>query len=95
EINKFLKKRWGNIKPVLPIASGGLHPGLIPKLYKIIGPDMIMNFGGGLHGHPEGSYQGAIAVNEAITATMNNKTLEKYANSHKALALALKKWGRK
>ncbi len=94
-LNKFLKKPWGKIKPVMPIASGGLHPGLIPDLYKIIGPDMIMNFGGGLHGHPQGTYHGALAINQSITAAMKQQSLENFAKNNIELSLALKKWGRK
>jgi len=93
ELNKFLKKKWSDIKPVMPIASGGLHPGLIPSLYKIIGPDMIMNFGGGLHGHPKGTLAGARAVIEATNATIERKSLVNYGKTHKNLSQALEEWG--
>ena len=32
EINKFLLGDWFGLKPVLPVASGGLYPGLIHDL---------------------------------------------------------------
>jgi len=64
-INQVLSAPLGNLKPVLPIASGGLHPGLLPQLVKILGKDLIINFGGGLHGHPRGVVAGARACAQA------------------------------
>lgn len=72
-INKVLRENWGKIKPVLPIASGGLHPGLTKKLVNILGPDLIINYGGGIHGHPEGSCAGAKACFEAIQLANHHK----------------------
>jgi len=92
EINNFLKKQFGKLKPVLPIASGGLHPGLVPKLIKILGKDLIINFGGGIHGHPEGSEKGARACLEAVEAIMKNISLISYAKTHSALRKALGQW---
>jgi len=92
-INKFLKSDWYGLKPVLPIASGGLHPALVPELVKIIGKDVIINFGGGIHGHPDGTMAGAWAARQAINAAMQNVSLDKYAESHKELKKALEKWG--
>lgn len=88
-----LEQRWFDIKPVLPISSGGLHPGLIPRLMKIMGRDFGMQFGGGIHGHPLGTRAGAIAVRQAIAATMKGIPLKRYAAKHEELAIALKKWG--
>jgi len=91
-INKVLRENWGKIKPVLPIASGGLHPGLTKKLVNILGNDLIINYGGGIHGHPEGSCAGAKACFEAIQLATNhkiskNKLIEYYQ--------ALKHWKNK
>jgi ribulose-bisphosphate carboxylase large chain len=84
-INKFLKEGWSNLKPVLPIASGGLHPGIVPKLIEYLGNDLIINFGGGLHGHPAGSAAGARACFQAVQSVMSKVPLKKYAQSHKEL----------
>lgn len=92
EINKFLRSNWYKIKPVLPIASGGLHPGLIPKLYKIFGKDIIFNFGGGVHGHPQGSFAGAKAVIHAMEATLKKTSLKSFAKNHMELAEAIDYW---
>ncbi|NIP40412.1 MAG: ribulose-bisphosphate carboxylase large subunit, partial [Candidatus Aenigmarchaeota archaeon] len=49
------------MKPVFAVASGGLHPGSIPKLLEKMGTNIIIQAGGGIHGHPGGSEAGAIA----------------------------------
>jgi ribulose-bisphosphate carboxylase large chain len=71
-INKILRENWGKIKPVLPIASGGLYPELTKKLISILGNDLIINYGGGLHGHPNGSKSGARACYQAIQIVLEN-----------------------
>ncbi len=93
-INNLLRDDWywSDLKPVLPIASGGLHPGLVPQLIKILGKDLIINFGGGIHGHPEGTLAGAKAARQAIEATMRGIPLEIYAQTHAELKAALKHW---
>lgn len=92
EINNFLRGKFGKLKPTMPVASGGLHPGLIEKLVKILGKDLIINFGGGIHGHPKGSAQGARAGYQSVIAASEGIKASKYARTHKELKLALKKW---
>jgi len=92
-INNFLRSKWYNIKPVMPIASGGLHPMLIPELVKILGKDLIINFGGGLWGHPLGPEAGAKAIKQATDATMQKIQLKTYAKNHEELRVAIKQWG--
>ncbi len=91
-INSFLKSAWGNIKPVMPIASGGLHPRLVPKLCDIIGQDVIINFGGGIHGHSDGTQAGARAVRQAVEAVASHQRLTDYAKTHFDLQKALRNW---
>lgn len=92
EVNKVITEKWGHLKPVLPIASGGLHPALVPKLVEKLGPDIIINFGGGLHGHPDGSEAGARACFQAVEAVMRGGKLKKWARTHDELWTALKRW---
>lgn len=91
-INKFLLSDWHGLKPVLPIASGGLHPALVPELVKILGKDVIINFGGGIHGHPDGTLAGAKAARAAVEAIMKKIPLRKYAENHEDLRMAIAKW---
>ncbi len=89
----LLEQDWYNVKPILAVASGGIHPGSIPKLVKRMGNNIVMQFGGGCHGHPMGTKAGAMAIRQAVDATMHNIPLEKYAHAHHELKRALDKWG--
>lgn len=80
------------LKPMIPVASGGLHPALIPNIAKIFGNDVVIQFGGGIHAHPNGTVAGAKAVRQAVDAMMKKINLKDYAKSHRELELALKKW---
>lgn len=91
-INEFLLSPWHGLKPVLPIASGGLHPGMVPELVKILGNDIIINFGGGIHGHPSGTYAGACAARQAVEAATSGISIKDYAKKNKELEMALEKW---
>jgi ribulose-bisphosphate carboxylase large chain len=82
----------GDIKPVLPVASGGLHPGMVPKLVEYFGYDTVIQAGGGIHGHPDGTVLGAKALRQAVDAAVAGIPLEEYAKSHIELSRALMKW---
>lgn len=79
-------------KPTMPVASGGLHPGLVPALIDIFGKDVIIQAGGGIHGHPKGTKVGAMAMRQAVDAILAGQSLKDYADSHPELAEALKRW---
>jgi len=91
-INNFLRSEWYGLKTVLPTASGGLSPLLIPDLINILGNDILMTFGGGIHGHPDGSAAGARAIMQATEATLAGKSLEETTLTHPELKRALEKW---
>jgi ribulose-bisphosphate carboxylase large chain len=82
----------GEINPVLPVASGGLHPRLVPALLETFGNDVVLQAGGGIHGNPLGTVSGARAMRQAVDATLEGKTLEEYAKTHKELQAALDTW---
>jgi ribulose-bisphosphate carboxylase large chain len=86
------EQRWYGIKPVLAVASGGLHPGHVPSVVDILGKDIVIQAGGGVHGHPDGTRAGARAMRQALEAKMKNITLEEYAKDHKELRRALEKF---
>ena len=86
------KMPMGGLKPVLPVASGGLHPRLVPALMKTFGKDFVIQAGGGIHGHTDGTFAGATAMRQAVDAVMEGKTLEDYAETHKELKTALELW---
>jgi len=83
------------VKPLMPVSSGGLHPGLLPDIVRMFGKDVVVQLGGGIHGHPRGSHAGAIATRQSLYAAQHNISLYEYAKTHRELAEALKKWGTK
>jgi len=86
------KASLGNLKPVLPVASGGLYPTLVPALLETFGNEVVIQAGGGIHGHPDGTVAGAKAMRQAVDAALEGVTLEEYAKSHKELKIALEHW---
>lgn len=89
----YLSQDWGKIKPVMPVSSGGLHPGLVPDVMNILGNDCTILVSGGIHGHPDGTRAGAAAAMQAIEASMEGIDIKEYARNHKELKTALDKWG--
>jgi len=86
------KAQLDGLKPVLPVASGGLHPRLVPALLETFGNDVVIQAGGGIHGHPDGTIAGAKAMRQAVDATLKGLSLEEYAKTHKELKTALELW---
>ena len=90
---EYLAQKWYNIKPVFGVASGGVYPGIVPQIMKFMGKDVVIQAGGGVHGHPKGSVTGARAMRQAVDATIKKKSLKGYAKNHPELKEALDKWG--
>ena len=87
-----LKMEMGELKPVLPVASGGLHPRLVPALIEFFGDDFVIQAGGGIHGHTEGTVAGAKAMRQAVDATRKEISLDEYSKKHEELREALRIW---
>jgi len=87
-----IKKDMYGLKDVFPVASGGLYPGLVPDLMKYFGKDFIIQAGGGIHGHTNGTVSGATAMRQAVDATLQSVSLKDYAKTHKELQSALDLW---
>jgi len=87
-----LEQNWHNLKPVLAVASGGVSPLDVPKIVQTMGKDIVIQAGGGIHWHPKGSRYGAMAMRQAIEATMKKIPLKKYSKTHKELKEALVKF---
>jgi ribulose-bisphosphate carboxylase large chain len=94
QTKKFLEQKWYNIKPVLGVASGGVYPGMVDKLINAMGNNIVIQAGGGIHGHPDGTIAGAKAMRQAIDAVMKNKPLKEYSKTHEELRRALENWGK-
>jgi len=87
-----LKTGMYGVKEVLPVASGGLYPSLVPALMGFFGKDFVIQAGGGIHGHTDGTVAGAKAMRQAVDASLKGMSLEEYAKSHKELQVALNLW---
>jgi ribulose-bisphosphate carboxylase large chain len=92
ETMKRLAQSWWNIKSVLAVSSGGLHPSSVPYLIKHLGKDLAIQAGGGIHGHSFGTEAGARAMRQAVDATLKKISLKEYAKTHVELEEALKLW---
>lgn len=78
-----------------PVPSAGIHPGLVPLILKDFGTDVVVNAGGGIHGHPMGTAAGGQAFRQAITATLNGVPLRDAATQagNEPLQAAIDAWG--
>ena len=92
-INEWLTGDLYGMNDVLPVASGGLHPGTIEPLLDRIGTDVMVQAGGGVHGHPDGTTAGARAFRQAVDAYQAGVDPEEHATDHPELAAALDQWG--
>jgi len=96
QIYDFLRSEWHGHKTTFPVASGGMHPGVIHQVWDAVGDaDFCTAAGGGVHGNPLGSEAGARAVRQAIEAYQKGVSVEEYAKKHDELAAAIKRWGTK
>lgn len=68
ESGLFFDQDWASTKKVMPVASGGIHAGQMHQLIQYLGEDVILQFGGGTIGHPQGIQAGAIANRVALEA---------------------------
>ncbi|HET6497377.1 MAG TPA: form I ribulose bisphosphate carboxylase large subunit [Thermoleophilia bacterium] len=64
----FFEQDWAGLRKVMPVASGGIHAGQMHQLLDLFGDDVILQFGGGTIGHPEGVAAGATANRVALEA---------------------------
>lgn len=88
----ILDQDWMELNTVFPVCSGGLHAGHIPEIVSILSKDIILQAGGGVHGHPDGTIAGAKSMRQAADAAMQGKTLGEYSKTHPELARALQKF---
>ncbi|WP_308634467.1 2,3-diketo-5-methylthiopentyl-1-phosphate enolase [Paenibacillus silvisoli] len=85
------------VKPSFPVPSAGIHPGLVPLILRDFGTDVVVNAGGGIHGHPMGTAAGGHAFRSAIEAARAGISLPEAAAKpgNEALQAAIDSWGYK
>jgi len=64
----FFAQEWASLRKCVPVASGGIHAGQMHYLLHYLGDDVILQFGGGTIGHPDGIQAGATANRVALEA---------------------------
>jgi ribulose-bisphosphate carboxylase large chain len=64
----FFDQPWASLPGVMPVASGGIHAGQMHQLLHLLGEDVVLQFGGGTIGHPDGIAAGAEANRVALEA---------------------------
>ena len=88
-----LREECYGLKRVFPVASGGIYPAKVHGNLDGYGVDCIVQAGGGVHGHPDGTTAGAKAMVQAVEAWLKQIPLQEYARDHKELETALRFWG--
>jgi len=101
----FFEQDWVGLRKVMPVASGGIHAGQMHQLLDLFGDDVVLQFGGGTIGHPEGIAAGATANRVALETMVKArnegrdllmegpKILADAAKWCKPLRAALDTWG--
>jgi ribulose-bisphosphate carboxylase large chain len=64
----YFEQDWASLPGVMPVASGGIHAGQMHLLLHYLGEDVVLQFGGGTIGHPDGIAEGATANRVAVEA---------------------------
>jgi len=83
---------WASLRKCLPVASGGIHCGQMHQLTHLLGEDVVLQFGGGTIGHPDGIQAGATANRVALEAMVlaKNEGQDYLANGPEILKAASK-----
>jgi ribulose-bisphosphate carboxylase large chain len=104
ETGIYFDQDWGSMPGVMPVASGGIHAGQMHQLLHYLGEDVVLQFGGGTIGHPQGIDAGATANRVATEAMIQARNegreyfqegpdiLEKAARGCPELNAALQVW---
>jgi ribulose-bisphosphate carboxylase large chain len=100
----LFEQDWASMPAVMPVASGGIHAGQMHQLLHYLGEDVVLQFGGGTIGHPDGIAAGATANRVAVEAMIQARNegrdffkegpeiLERAAKWCKPLRVALELW---
>jgi 2,3-diketo-5-methylthiopentyl-1-phosphate enolase len=91
-VGRALTDPWFGMRRSLPVAGGGLHAGMVPRLVADLGIDWALAAGGGVHGHPGGTAAGARSIRQAFDAAVRGVALAEARKEHPELSAALEKW---
>jgi ribulose-bisphosphate carboxylase large chain len=93
-LDRILTDDWFGLATTFPVASGGLHPGCVADEVAHRGTDIVIQAGGGIHGHPNGTRKGAMAMCQAVAAVTAGSSPSEFAKgNYPELRTALETWG--
>lgn len=92
---RCLTYKFGNLKPTMPMPSGGITPANVADSMMALGNEIMIGVGGGVHAHPKGPVAGAKAMRQAIDAAMKGIPAEEYGKECEELGISLGVWGKK
>lgn len=87
---EFVRSEWHGLRRAFPVASGGVHPAIVPNIVSKLGYDVVINAGAGIMAHPMGIRSGAKGMADAIEASVKGEALK---GKSKELDAALEAWG--
>ena len=87
---KFVRSEWHGLKRTFPVASGGVHPAIVPNIVSKLGCDVVINAGAGIMAHQMGIRAGAKGMADAIEASVKGECLK---GKSRELDAALSAWG--
>jgi 2,3-diketo-5-methylthiopentyl-1-phosphate enolase len=88
-----MQQPMANLKPTWPLVGGGVQPGMVDLLMKDLGNDLVLGVGAGIHAHPMGPRAGAMAMRQAIDASLAGQSLKDACKDHKELDTCIAEWG--
>jgi len=91
--SNIMRREMGNIKPALPVSSGGQNPCTVHSNVEALGNDVLILAGGGIFGHKDGATAGAKAMRQALDSSLKGIPLQECDAENRELRAAVKQWG--
>jgi ribulose 1,5-bisphosphate carboxylase large subunit-like protein len=88
-----MRKPLYELKSMMPFISGGLFAGALPYIMRLLGNDIILNIGNGIHQHRDGTLAGALACKQAIEIAMQGKDIKDEYKKYAELKTAVEQFG--
>lgn len=92
-IRDLLREANGLRRAVMPVPSAGIHPGVVRRVLRDYGNDVVLNAGSAIFDHPQGAAAGTRAFFAALEAVREGTALKADLVPESALRAALQKWG--
>jgi ribulose-bisphosphate carboxylase large chain len=89
----YFEQDWASMPGTMPVASGGIHAGQMHQLLHYLGEDVVLQFGGGTIGHPDGIAEGATANRVAVEAMIQARNAGRdYLNEGPEILARAARW---